>query len=214
MHRVSLNKIGMNKLLYSLVILILCACGNGDKKTTVPAGDRDPALEKRLAEFMKINDEMDLEKVIDYTYPKLFEFVSREDLLKTIREGFKNEQLEIQLDSLKVDTLFPIFTVGDARYAKIKYSMIMLMKLKKESEDTSHLSGNELMIQMLREKYGPGNFSVDDANNTVRIRMQSPMVAVKDSFAKEWSFVNLVDKDPFVDKLFTREVQDKLATYN
>lgn len=40
------------------------------------------------------------------------------------------------------------------------------------------------------------------------------MVAIKDEYAKEWSFVELKEDDPMTEKLFTKELLAKLATYN
>lgn len=201
----------MKKILWVLSVLIICACGSSKKKAAGTASGE--TIEQRLNAFLKVNDEMDFEKVLDYTYPKLFKEAPRSQLLKAMKEGFNNEEVKIELDSLKIITIHPEFKVGDASYARIKYSMIMLMdfKLKKDTGDASQA---DFTKEMLASQYGEENVSLDKATGIIRIRQTSDMVAVKDEYAKEWCFVNLKENDPMTDKLFSKEVQDKLATYH
>jgi len=201
----------MKKIFWGLSLLILCACDNSKKKSANTG--RGETIEQRLNAFLKVNEEMDFEKVLDYTYPKLFKEASRSQLLKAMKEGFDNEEVKIELDSLKIITIHPEFKIGDASYARIKYSMIMLMdfKLKKDTGDASQANFTK---EMLASQYGEENVSLDKTTGIIRIRQTSDMVAVKDEYAKEWCFVNLKENDPMTDKLFSKEVQDKLATYH
>ena len=148
----------MKKLFFAFIVLIFCACGSSKKKVTDTGNGKEAPLEQRLADFMKVNDEMDFEKVMDYTYPKLFTLAPREQLVKVMKDAFSSEEVKIELDSMRVDTVFAVFKIGDGSYAKVRYSMNM--------------------------------------------------------YAKEWSFVNLNKEDPMINKLFSKEVLDKLDTYN
>src|SRR5258705_7391922 len=198
----------MNKLFFAVSVLICCACSDSKKKGA--GNETDNSLRTRLDAFMKVTDEMNLEKIMDYTYPKLFTIVPRAQLLETIKESFENQEIKIELDSLRIDSLYPVFQLGKASYAKINYSMVMLF----HSKDTSTTKNGSLetMRQRLVSKYGEDNVIPDDPMKTIRIRISSPMVAVKDEYAKEWSFVNLNTEDEFINKLFDKEVLDKLAT--
>jgi hypothetical protein len=200
----------MKTLFFACTVLIFCACGS--KKTADKSSD--PDLTRRLEEFLKANDEMNLEKVLDYTYPQLFTIAPREEVLKLMKETFDSEEVKVQLDSLKIDTLYPVFRIGKGSYAKVKYSMVMLMNFNvaKDSADAVDTEQNEAIRKGLSQQYGDQNVSMD-ANGIIRIRVKSPMVAVKDEHSKEWTFVNLKDGDSVTDKLLSKEVLDKLATY-
>lgn len=89
--------------------------------------------------------------------------------------------------------------------------MLMDFKLKKDTGDASQA---DFTKEMLASQYGEENVSLDKTTGIIRIRQTSDMVAVKDEYAKEWCFVNLKENDPMTDKLFSKEVQDKLATYH
>ena len=201
----------MKKLFLALALLILVACGSSKKKTT---GTREVAgapLEQRLADFMKVNEVMDFEKVMDYTYPKLFTLAPRTQLIKAMTDAFSNEEVKIELDSMRIDTVFAVFNMSNGSYAKVKYSMNMLMSFK-DSTDTED-SENDLVLQSIAAEYGSENVSKDRKTGVITIRNTSYMVAIKDEYAKEWSFVNLNREDPMINKLFSKEVLDKLDTY-
>ncbi len=203
----------MKNIVVVLSILALCACGSSKKKAET--ADAGAPLEQRLSEFMKLNDEMNLEKIMDYIYPKLFDIAPRNEILKAMKDGFDNAEVKVELDSMKVDKIYPVFEMDKGSYAKITYSMVMLMNFKnsKDSAAASDNSQNEFIKASIAEKYGEENVTMDEATGVIRIRTASPMVAVKDESAKEWCFVNLNDDDPMINKLFSKEVLDKLATY-
>lgn len=201
----------MRTIFFACTVLIFCACGS--KKTTVK--ETDNSLRQRLDEFMKANDEMNLEKVLDYTYPKLYTIAPRAEVLKVMQETFNSEQVKVELDSMRVDTLYPVFQLGKGSYAKVKYSMVMLMNFNvaKDSADGGGAAQNEMIRQGLAQQYGEQNVSMDE-KGIIHVRIQSPMVAIKDEISKEWTFVNLKEGDAMTDKMVSKEVQDKLATYN
>lgn len=167
---------------------------------------KDPALEKRLADFMDANRAMNMEKVLDYTYPKLFSIVPREQLAEVLKNAFDNEAMTIQLDSLKVDKVYPVFKVENGSFAKILYSMNMLMKMKAPGSAKA-------VADAMKGQFGEDKVVVDTATNIVKVRMSSPMVAVKDELAKDWCFVNLRDEDPLMTQLFSEAVRKQLDTY-
>jgi hypothetical protein len=203
----------MKKIVVIVSILVLCACGSSKKK--VESSTTGSSLEQRLTEFMKLNDEMNLEKIMDFIYPKLFDIAPRKDILQAMKDGFDNEEVKIEMDSLKVDKIYPVFEIDKGSYAKVTYSMVMVMKVKntKDSADVNDNAQNELIKATMSEKYGVENVRMNDATGVIKIRTASPMVAVKDALAKEWCFVNLNEEDPMINKLFSKEVLDKLATY-
>lgn len=203
----------MKKLVFVLSVLIFCACDSTKKK--VPSTNEGTTLEQRLADFMKANDKMDFEKVMDYTYPKLFTLAPRTQLVKAMKDAFNNEEVKVELDSLRIDTVFAVFKIGDGSYAKVRYTMNMLMdfSVAKDSSDSDDKK-SDYILQSITAKYGAENVSADEKTGIIKIRNTSDMVAIKDEYAKEWSFVNLNKEEPMINKLFSKEVLDKLDTYN
>jgi hypothetical protein len=202
----------MKQIWVVFAVLFMVACKDSGKKEEKTA-ETGNSLEQRLAEFMEVNDNMDLDKVLDYSYPKLFTIVPRADLEKAMKDGFNNEEVKVELDSLQVIKVHPIFEEGKGSYAKVDYSMVMIMKFKQDSAATDNSETNEMIRASMAQKYGEENVTMDNATGILRIRMTTPLVAAKDEHSKDWTFVNLKEEDAMINKLFSKEILDKLASY-
>lgn len=172
-------------------------------------GQQDPALTERLKMVLKVTQEMDTEKILDLSYPKLFDIVPRETMAEAITGMYSNEAMTITLDSLQTKTIFPIFKSGEGQYAKISYSMIMRMKFT-ETIDSAEVAE---MLPEMEADFGKGNIRFDAASNTVIVKNHSELVAIKDQFAKEWCFVNYEAESELTPLLFSNEVVQKLKEY-
>lgn len=191
--------------LFSLALVLLALASHGQE---------DPSLKTRLNEFLVVNEKMDFDKIMDYTYPGLFTIVPREQLVEVMRQTFSNEEVTVKLDSLRIDLIYPIFHLEGGSFAKILYSMRMLMKFKLPEDSTKAVEMMELISSGLAEQFGENRVRVDAATNSIIINMiGTPMVAIKDSLSKEWTFVNLKPEDPLTAQLFSEAVLAKLASY-
>ena len=198
------------KRLFVVGILALSACGSSKKKADPSSTSSDSSsIEQRLAEFTRLNEEMKFEEIMDYVYPKVFTIEPKEELVKAMKEGFDNEEVKIDIDSMKVDKIHPVFEMDNASHAKINYSMLMLMSFN-NSKDSEQ---SELIRAGMAQKYGDKNVSIDEVTGNLVIRASSIMVAIKERSDKEWYFVNLNEEDPMMTKIFSKEVIDKLSTY-
>ncbi|MFT3933197.1 MAG: hypothetical protein QM726_06250 [Chitinophagaceae bacterium] len=168
-------------------------------------------LRQRLSGFIEANGAMNLEKVLDYTYPKLFTIAPREQMVEMMKQSFNNEQMSIRLDSLKTDSIYPVFSMQEGSYAKIRYSMKMIMQLKNTDADQKKKDAEAIRAAMQSQL--PAGRSFIDSSGDIIIYTSSVMVAAKDKQSKEWTFMNLKDGDQVVTQLFSKEILDKLATY-
>lgn len=192
----------MKKLFLSFLLFALLS--KGSKAQT------DTKLTERIAAMLKVTESKDLEKMLDYTYPKLFTLATREQMAEAMKNSFETEDFVSTFDSVKLGTVFPIFTIGKGQYAKINHTMLMRMKFKEEIDSAQSAE----MMPMMEEQFGKGKVRFDKNLNTIVILLNSKMVAVKDDYAKEWSFVNYDEASPMVNMLFSKEVIEKLKEYN
>ena len=198
----------MRKFVFWLAVIFLFGCGDAKKKTE--PSSPDTSLEKRLTEYMQLTQDMDLEKLMDYIYPKLFEIAPKEQMIEAMKEGFKNDELKISLDSLKVDKFYPVFESGKGQYAKVTYSMVMVMEFLDKEELAEKM---ETIMEGAGEKYGRENLHFDEKTGSLRIKENNALVAAKDKYAKEWSFVSLKEDDPMINQLLSKDVLEKLKEY-
>lgn len=172
----------------------------------------DPKLVERMNIMMKATEVPDYNTILDYTYPKIFSIVPREKMLEVLQMTFENKQFTVSLDSVIADTIYPVFTIGDASYAKIIHSQVMRMKFK-EQLDSTNKTKFSATTNALKEQFGEDKVRFDTASNTINIRMRPDMIAIKDSFASEWSFINLKEDSPVTPMIFSEEVLEKLKQY-
>ena len=173
---------------------------------------QDTSLVIRVNEMLKLTQSKDIEKVMDYTYPKLFTIAPRETLITAMKSAYDTEEFTIEFDSVKIHTLFPVFVINDTSYVKVKHTMLMKMKYK-EPYDTTDKESREFMISLMQEKFGKGNVRFDPVANSLNIFMIPDMVGIKTK-TSIWTFANLDDDNPaMLNMLFSKQVLDKLGKF-
>jgi hypothetical protein len=177
------------------------------------AAQQDTALVNRLFATMQFTKLMDLEKVLDYTYPKLFTIATREQMLEVLKSTFETDEYSTELDSLKIDTIFPVFSIGAGSFTKVKHTMLMRM-LYKEPFDTADTEGINILVSLMEGQFGKGNVWFDKMRNSLNVTMQADMVAIKDELSPQWTFVNLDEDNPVIlDLLFSKEVIARMKEF-
>lgn len=173
---------------------------------------QDTSLVSRVNEMLKLTQSKDIEKVMDYTYPKLFTIAPRETLITAMKSAYDTEEFTIEFDSVKIHTLFPVFVINDTSYVKVKHTMLMKMQYK-EPYDTADKESREFMISLMQEKFGKGNVRFDLVANSLNIFMIPDMVGIKTK-TSNWTFANLDDDNPaMLNMLFSKQVLDKLGKF-
>jgi hypothetical protein len=170
---------------------------------------QDPKLMTRIDSMMKVTQASNFEKLLDYTYPRLFTLVPREQLIEAMKNGLDTEEFSTTMDSVILTKVYPVFSLEGGQYAKLKHTMLIRMKFKQTLSKEQFTS----VVPSMEEVFGKGNVRLDQANNTVVIFKLAEMVAIKDEYAKEWSFVTYNENDETVALLFSKDLIEKLKEY-
>lgn len=177
-------------------------------------GQQDTSLVNRINQMLILTQKKDFEKIMDYTYPKLFDIASKELMIATLKETYDSEEFSIDVDSIKILTIFPVFMISDTSYVKLRHSMVMRMKFKAQP-DTNDMEDKNMLVSILAQKYGEGNVRFDAAANSLNIFMRPDMVGIKDKTSNIWTFANLDEDNPaLLEMLFSQAVRDKLKEFN
>ena len=193
----------MKTISLSLLFLVFGIIGNAQQ---------DTSLVNRVNKMLKLTQVKDLEKVMDFTYPKLFTIAPREALIELMKNTYETDEYIIELDSVNVVTIFPIFKINDTSYAKVKHTMLMKMKYK-EPYDTADKENKELMVSLMQQKFGEGNVRFDPIANSMNIFMIPDMVGIK-TRSSNWTFANLNEDNPaMLNMLFSKQVLNKLKEF-
>ncbi len=171
----------------------------------------DSSLLNRLHRFLNLNHLKDFNGVLDYTYPKLFTIVPREQMLEIMKNAFDNEEMVIEVDSLQTVKFYPLLTTDEGSFLKIDYSMILRMQYKKMEEDSSATPEKmEQISSLLSTKYGEGNARYDAASKKIIIRVHTPLLAIRDILSPEWTFINFKNDEMITPLLLSQDIIDKI----
>lgn len=164
----------------------------------------DITLETRISEYFQLTVNNDLDELMNYVYPRIFEENSRARLVADAREGMENEDYKATIDSIHVDRIFSPIKEGDGEYAKVIYSNKMIVDFKNSQEKFEKMKLN------FESQFGKENLVVDEEEGILSVWTRSAMVAVRDKYSPNWTFVNSNDvgKDK---KIFSDDLLDKLA---
>ena len=215
----------MKKLFLGLGILIFCICSCAVKKNANNADEL--TLKRRLAEFFSVCDSLDLDKMLDYHYPKIYTLIPRSEMLKFMEENYKDPSMSFEIDSIVADSIYPVFSVNNGLYAKIRYSMLLrasnsnLIDTMNIIVDTNFQritddppSRSTYVQRVLEEKYGKENVQINKTTGSLKIHVTHNLLSVKDENSKEWTFLTIEEYNLAIEKLFSQEVLQKLASYN
>lgn len=200
---VTLTNSFMKRIYFSLFFILVLT---GVKAQT------DPSLLVRLDSFMKVNHLLDFEKVMDFTYPKLFTIAPREQMIELMQNTFDNEEMTSELDSLQTGKIWPEIKTDEGSFVKVDYTMVMRMKFKRDPADTTDEMETLGMIAGLMEgQFGEGNVRIDSATKKINIKVNTALVAIKDSISPQWTFINFKKEEAMTSMLLSQDIIDKLS---
>ncbi|RXK60001.1 hypothetical protein ESA94_13215 [Lacibacter luteus] len=176
------------------------------------AQEVDAAMKSRLDTFLKLNQALDFEKLMDYIYPKVFTVAPREQLIEIFKSTFAgDDEVKMEMDSLQYGSISPLVVVNKGSYHLIRYSMLIRMQIKQEASDAA--DGNTTMLNVLKSQYGAKNVRYDAASKKFVVNVNTNMVAVKDETSPEWTFLNFEPDHPLAAQLLDAAVISKLKTF-
>lgn len=186
---------------YIFLFCLLQSVSSGFSQFTKDSAE----LTTRLDLFMQHNRDMNFEKILDYTYPKLYTIATKEQVREALESVFNSDEFNIKMDSLKIEKIYPLFASGNNRYAKINYSMYILMSPKLQEDSTSIA----MLVSIMQKQIGNENVRFDKNTNTLIIFQKVDMAAIKDELSPEWTFFNLNKDDPMMEQLLDKEIISK-----
>lgn len=172
----------------------------------------DTSLKARLDSFLVFTEAMNIDAALDLTYPRLFTIISRDDMKKELSNTQERDDVKIRLDSLRLDTIFPVFQFEKGSYSRIVYTMNMYMQMLDEAAIEDEEEINQ-MIRIFELQHGEGNVTYNKEKKEIRLHIRSSMIAIRDEVSPQWTFLNLEADSPLTGILFGDKLLEKLAQY-
>lgn len=146
------------------------------------------ALQQETDKMFKATSKMNYDEILDFSYPKLFDIITRDQMKELLEMTFNNEQFSINFLPIEPNFNFgPIKKIENKSLSLIKYNLGMSMHFY-EPIDANMV---ETMISALKsqgESYGDIKF--DTEKNTFYIKGVSTMIGVADEITdNKWKFI-------------------------
>lgn len=167
------------------------------------------SLKAETKKMFDATNNLEIEKILDMSYPKLFTIAPREEMKTAILQTFTpNDQF-----SLKLLPIEPNFEYGEIRkigvqtFSIIRYDMGMEMKFTKEMGDPTMIAG------MMKQQMGAEKVDYDAEKKAIIVAKRSILLAVADDSTKgDWKFLNYDTSGAEVfDALFSADVRKQLG---
>lgn len=130
--------------------------------------------------------------VLDYTYPKVFEFANKEQMTELMTSMLDNEEFSIAILPTNYDIqVSDVKNIGEGKYAMIEYNNLMRLKFKdEESLDP------EASLKLLKVAFSNANVSYNEETKTFDILIRSQNLAISDKTTNgTWKFLNANKQD-------------------
>lgn len=180
---------------------------------TSSTAQTDTSFQGRLSAYMKYSEEMDLDKALDLTYPRLFTVASREEIKAALIESLESESMTIKLDSLHILKTFPIFEVKKGLYAKVVYGLNMYIKVTDFQKDEIDMEEVNQTIRLFETQFGEGNITWIADKKTFKVKNVSELVAIKNEHSPNWTYLGLEEDSPLGEELLGDEIIQRLDKY-
>lgn len=198
----------MKNTLVSLILFFIC--------TGKIEAQEDTSFTNRLNAALIYTEKADYDRVFDYTYPKLFTLITREQMKEAIKSSFDSEEFSISLDSLKILKVYPVFIINGESFTKVIHTMRMMMKFKEplDTINTEALNERYEMSKYMEAGFPGAIIRYDRPTDAVIISTTADMIAIKIKEDNKWYFANYDEENPrMLTLLFDNAVLEKLKTY-
>lgn len=139
-------------------------------------------------EYSKLISDRNIDKALDYSNPKFFEIVSKEQMKILLEAVYNMPNIEFktgQASFIKFDELKKIDGVN---YVKFYIKSPIAMKFK-----DIEMSADEKiqMINNFEAKFGKGNVVFDEVSGFFRVNAEKVIIASSDDRLVDWKFLTI-----------------------
>jgi hypothetical protein len=165
----------------------------------------DTVLDKRLTAYMQLSKNLNIDKLLTYMYPRVFELASRKEMADALKTAYNSPDFIITIDSMNVNNIDPVQKFAKGSYTLFDYFVRLNFKMKgdKKAEEVT------AMFDIFAQKFGKENVTLNKETNTLGIKQEKQALAIKDNYsAGKWTFLG-VEKNAMIKKIIPAAIITK-----
>ncbi len=170
-------------------------------------GQNKEKLQSEALKMYEFTMNSEYDSLMNYTYPKLFNFVSKEKLITEMNKAFDNNDFKISILKQKPNFYFgEILELNGNYYALIEHDIKMNLAFKEPAEEDEL----NLMVDLFKTVMKTDSVKVKD--NSITIKKRSEMIAISEGeYNHKWYFLNNDQNSFLLNALIPENVQEKLG---
>lgn len=144
------------------------------------------AITKRFETYSAHLESKEIDKMIAFIYPKIFDVFPKAGMAEGIKEMMFDEEMKVNISNSKLVKLSDTQYFDDVNYAILLYSNKTEMQFPKEEGMNEYV---DMMINNFILTHGSDNVNYDESSNTITINAQSKIIAVNNPEFGDWFFI-------------------------
>jgi len=172
-------------------------------------GDHRQEIQGTLDVYFQANLDKDYEKILDMIYPRLFEIVSKEEMMGLFKQ-MEAEGIDYSIKAAETSSISDKVVNDGQQFVLVKYILDIGIRFTGEEYSTPEVQ--KILLETFKTQYGKDRVKLDTESNTFWIKADNVMFAIAPEGSKDWKFM---EKKPgmeaFVADFIPQEVQDKLV---
>jgi hypothetical protein len=165
----------------------------------------DAVLDKRIEAYMQLSKDINVDKLLGYLYPRIFELAPKKDLAAALKTAYTSTDFTIAIDSMSISSIDPVQKFAKGSYTMFNYFVRMKFKMtsSKTAEEVTRTFEN------FQKTFGKENVTQDKTDNTFSIQQVKQALAIKDNYsAGKWTFLG-VEKNAMIKKIIPAAIITK-----
>jgi len=159
------------------------------------------SMRNEAGKMYEANVKQNYDEIIEFYYPKIFDFVTKEDFKKVLIQTFSSEDFKVEINNVNPNfSNSEIKKIDDKSFILLEHDYFFQVKFKKDiSENATNL------IEVFKKSIEPEEAIYNKESNSISIKKRQHVLAVSDKLTNfKWKFINL-EKDQTVLKMLIDE---------
>ncbi len=192
----------MSKKITALLICLFLAASFQIAK----AQEADAALKKAVDKYIQFSQEMQVDSILKFIYPRLYEIAPKPQIRKAFIDAFNSKEINLKFNNLVVKSIEPVQKFSKGVFTKLVYTGTMIIKLN-NVKDSSVFENTR---QLYKQQFGAGNVTVN-TDGAFEINTTENVVAIKDNYSKlKWTFLSIKpEQQAVLKKIIPLEIRKK-----
>lgn len=190
----------------ALLVLFICSAA-------VQAQTINQVIGQQFQTYSKLIIDKKIDEALNYTNPKMFEIIPRQQMLSAMEEIFKNPEIDLKTLMPTTSEFEPVKKIDGISYVRFKSHTVIEMRFNNQAKASQtaeeKMIAHEMMAAAVEQKFGKENVVYNDATGYYKIKSTKMVVASSDDL-KDWKFI-IVDSPkmkPMLAKFIPAELLD------